>query len=128
MSQELLKLPSMLSSTMKSQNSFFTNFTDRLGFDGPFKSPNDNIGWLQECGLSFRLDLSQRLSRLSRCQGGQGERLRLRGLVSPDERLLVLGSGIGISACVLGQNSSFALGIEKDEVKNHFAQVAGPAV
>lgn len=77
----------------------------------------------KESGLSFRLDISQRLSRLSRCQGGRGERERLATLVAPGERVLVLGSGIGITACVLGARSAPAevLGIERDEVKNEFA-------
>lgn len=77
----------------------------------------------KESGLSFRLDISQRLSRFSRCQGGRGERERLATLVAPGERVLVLGSGIGITACVLGARSEPAevLGIERDEVKNEFA-------
>ncbi|CAK9091040.1 unnamed protein product [Durusdinium trenchii] len=76
----------------------------------------------QECGFSFRLDLSQRLSRLSRCQGGVAERGRLRGLVQPTERVLVLGSGIGLSSCIVGAGALEVWGLEKDEVKHGFAE------
>eukprot|EP00438_Fugacium_kawagutii_P024155 Skav213840 [mRNA] locus=scaffold315:229356:230129:+ [translate_table: standard] len=75
----------------------------------------------KERGLSFRLDVSKRLSRLSRCQGGRTERERLAKSVVPGERVLVLGSGIGITACVLGAAMAEVLGIERDAVKNDFA-------
>ena len=37
------------------------------------------------------------------------------------ERVLVVGSGIGVTACVLGRCCARVLGIEKDAVKNGFA-------
>ncbi|CAJ1338507.1 unnamed protein product [Effrenium voratum] len=94
----------------------------RVGVRHVAGDPNLEIAY-KEQGLTFRLDLSKRLSRLSRCQGGSSERQRLCQLVAPGERVLVLGSGIGITACLIGAHSPCAdvLGVERDPVKNDFA-------
>ncbi|CAK9089409.1 unnamed protein product [Durusdinium trenchii] len=95
--------------------------TSRVGIRHLAGDPDLEIVY-KECGFSFRLDLSQRLSRLSRCQGGVAERGRLRGLVQPTERVLVLGSGIGLSSCIVGAGALEVWGLEKDEVKHGFAE------
>ncbi|CAK0820896.1 unnamed protein product [Prorocentrum cordatum] len=64
----------------------------------------------QEFGLRFRLDLSRQLSRLSRSQGGVDERQRLRSLVQPGERILVLCSRFGVTSCLLGRREPLASG------------------
>lgn len=77
----------------------------------------------KEAGLAFNVDLDRRLSRLSKCQGGIHERERICQLVQPGERVLVLGSGIGLTACVVAARTACreVVALEPDEVKNEFA-------
>lgn len=79
----------------------------------------------KEGGLSFRIDLARRLSRLGRSQGGGTERRRLCGLVRDGERVLVLGSGIGLAACILGAHSSCSevVGVDPSPTANEFADL-----
>eukprot|EP00929_Paragymnodinium_shiwhaense_P074506 TRINITY_DN38147_c1_g1_i5.p1 TRINITY_DN38147_c1_g1~~TRINITY_DN38147_c1_g1_i5.p1 ORF type:complete len:281 (-),score=18.13 TRINITY_DN38147_c1_g1_i5:584-1426(-) len=79
----------------------------------------------KECGLTFHLDLSRRLSRLSRSQGGLEERQRIASQVRPGERILVLGSGFGLTACILGRHTKCAevVGIDRNAVAHEFAEL-----
>merc|ERR1740121_53179 len=77
----------------------------------------------KEFGLHFRLDLSRHLSRLSRSQGGVDERQRLRGLVQPGERILVLCSRFGLTSCMLGRHTACeeVVGVEPNAVLHESA-------
>mmetsp|Transcript_31848 Transcript_31848/g.97996 ORF Transcript_31848/g.97996 Transcript_31848/m.97996 type:complete len:207 (-) Transcript_31848:69-689(-) len=77
----------------------------------------------KEYGLRFRLDLARRLSRLNRSQGGSGERQRLCQQVKPGERVLVLGSGFGLTTCMLAARApcSEVVGLEPSPVAHEFA-------
>lgn len=77
----------------------------------------------KEFGLQFRADLARRLSRFSHSQGSCEERQRIRALVQPGERVLVLGSGIGLATCILARQSKCreVVGIEADPVAHEFA-------
>lgn len=77
----------------------------------------------KECGLHFRLDLAKRLSRLSRSQGGMVERQRICRLVHDGERVLVLGSGFGLTACLIGALTpcSEVIAVEPNLVAHEFA-------
>eukprot|EP00933_Yihiella_yeosuensis_P064972 TRINITY_DN6854_c0_g2_i1.p1 TRINITY_DN6854_c0_g2~~TRINITY_DN6854_c0_g2_i1.p1 ORF type:complete len:371 (+),score=35.11 TRINITY_DN6854_c0_g2_i1:49-1113(+) len=77
----------------------------------------------KEAGLTFHIDLARRLSRLSRSQGGIGERERIAQLVQPGERILSLGSGFGLTACLLGKNTEAkeVVGVERNAVAHEFA-------
>ncbi|CAE8685895.1 unnamed protein product, partial [Polarella glacialis] len=79
----------------------------------------------KECGLTFRIDLARRLSRLGKSQGSVSERERLRSLVRPGERVLVLGSGFGLTACILGAKTPCqeVIGVERNAVAHEYALV-----
>lgn len=84
--------------------------------------PNLEITY-KEWGVSFKLDLAKRLSRLSRSQGGCDERKRICDLVQPGERVLVLGSGMGLTACLVARHTKCreVIGVERDPVAHEFA-------
>lgn len=77
----------------------------------------------KESGVEFRLDLRRRLSRLNKAQGSCDERLRISRQVREGERILVLGSGIGLTACLLGKLTKCGevVGVDTDSVANEFA-------
>lgn len=77
----------------------------------------------KESGLQFRLDLARRLSRLSRSQGGPAERRRICQQVAEGERILVLGAGFGLTACILGARAPCreVVGVERNAVAHEFA-------
>lgn len=110
---ELLQLPDVRSVAVKEHNGAARFVAG---------DPSLNITY-KEDGVRFHLDLARRVSRLSRCQGGSGERQRLKNLVKSGERILVLGSGIGITPCYLGALTpcSEVVGLEPEPVAHEFA-------
>lgn len=95
---------------------------DRNGVRFVAGDPNLEITY-KENGLRFRLDLARRLSRLAKSQGSCDERRRICSLVQPHERILVLGSGIGLTTCLLGAKTACkeVVGIDRDPVAHEFA-------
>jgi len=85
--------------------------------------PNLEITY-RERGVSFKLDLTKRISRLNRSQGGVDERKRICDLVQPGERVLVLASGMGLTPCLVARHTKCAevVGVEKDPMAHDFAQ------
>ncbi|CAE7687870.1 TYW1, partial [Symbiodinium microadriaticum] len=119
--QELLKQPHVRSVTIFEPVGTGHD-KERVGVRYVAGDPDLNITY-KEAGLAFNVDLDRRLSRLSKSQGGIHERERICQLVQPGERVLVLGSGIGLTACLLAARTACreVVALEPDEVKHEFA-------